>query len=73
VDRYTAYEDLLFIGFAFPSGDTRWSVRPAPTSKRPRTEPVDLEGDWIWIDDQRMFVVGRTPGGAPYGWVEDAE
>ena len=71
VDRYTAYEDLIAIGFAFPSGDTRWAVRPAPTPKRPRTEPVDLGGNWIWAGDERMFVVGFTPGGAPYGWVDD--
>ena len=72
VDRYTAYEDLISIGFAFPSGDTRWAVRPAPTPKLPRTAPVDLGGHWIWIGDQRMFVVGSTPGGAPYGWVDDS-
>jgi len=71
VDRYTAYEELISIGFAVPSGDTRWAVRPAPTPNRPRTEPVDLAGDWIWTGDQRMFVVGCTPGGAPYGWVDD--
>ena len=71
VDRYTAYEDLISIGFAVPSGDTRWAVRPAPTPNRPRTEPVDLAGDWIWTGAQRMFVVGCTPGGAPYGWVDD--
>jgi hypothetical protein len=72
VDRYTAYEDLIAIGFAFPSGDTRWAVRPASTQKRPRTEPVDLGEDWIWVGDQRMFVVGSTLGGAPYGWVDDS-
>jgi hypothetical protein len=72
VDRYTAYEDLIAIGYAVPSGDTRWAVRRVPTPKRPRAEPVDLEGHWIWIGDQRMFVVGFTPGGAPYGWVDDS-
>ena len=72
VDRYTAYEDLAAIGFTCPAGDTHWAVRPALTPKRPRTEPADLEGDWIWIGDQRMFVVGFAPGGAPYGWVDDS-
>src|SRR4029450_723708 len=72
VDRYPAYEDLIAIGFAFPSGDTRWAVRPASTPKRPRTEPVDLGEDWIWLGDQRLFVVWSTPGGAPYGWVDDS-
>ena len=71
-DRYTAYEDLAAIGFAFPPGATRRAQRPAPIPKRPWTEPVDLGGDLIWIGDQRMFVVGSTPGGAPYGWVEDS-
>jgi hypothetical protein len=23
----------------------------------------------VWIGDQRMFVVGYTPGGTPYGWI----
>ena len=65
VDRYTAYEDLISIGFAVPSGDTRWAVRPAPTPNRPRTEPVDLAGDWI-LDRRpahvrcRMYA-GRRP------------
>jgi hypothetical protein len=48
-----------------------WLIDGEYYAKRPRTEPVDLEGDWIWTGDQRMFAVGRTPGGAPYGWVED--
>jgi hypothetical protein len=72
VDRYTAREDLVAIGFALAPGDTRWAVRPVPTPKRPRTAPADLGKDWIWIGDQRMFVVGYTPGGAPYGWVDDS-
>jgi hypothetical protein len=72
VDRYTAYEDLIAIGFAFPSGDTRWAVRPTPMPNPPRTEPVDLGGHWIWTGDRRMFVVGYTPGGAPYGWIDDS-
>ena len=71
VDRCTAYQDLVAIGFAFPTGDSRWAVRPAPTPKRQRTEPDDLGGDWAWSGDQRMFVVGSTPGGAPYGWLDD--
>jgi len=39
-------------------------------------EPADLSADfdegWVWIGDQRMFVVGYTPGGAPYGWIDDS-
>ena len=29
----------------------------------------DLE--WAWVRDRRMFVVGHTPGGAPFGCLED--
>jgi hypothetical protein len=72
VDRYTAYEDLAVIGFTSPPGDTRCAMRPAPPPKRPRTEPVDLDGNWTWLGDRRMFVIGFTPGGAPYGWVDDS-
>ena len=44
--------------------------------KRPPAEPADFPTDfdegWVWIGDQRMFVVGYTPGGAPYGWIDDS-
>jgi hypothetical protein len=71
VDRYTAREDLIAIGFPIAPGDNRWAVRPPPTPKRPPSEPDGLDEDWIWIGDRRMFVVGYTSGGAPYGWVDD--
>jgi hypothetical protein len=29
--------------------------------------------DWVDYGDARMFVVGYTPGGAPYGWVEGVD
>jgi hypothetical protein len=32
---------------------------------------VDDGPEWIWVGDRRMFVVGHTPGGAPFGWFED--
>ena len=72
VDCYTAYADLIAIGLRLPLGDNRWAVRPAPTPKRPPAEPAGFDEDWIWIGDQRMFVVGYTPGGAPYGWIDDS-
>jgi hypothetical protein len=72
LDRYTAREDLIAIDFPLAPGDNRWAVRPAPTPKRPLAEPADLDEDWIWIGDRRMFVVGHTPGGTPYGWVDDS-
>jgi hypothetical protein len=27
--------------------------------------------EWAWVGDRRMFVVGYTPGGAPFGCFED--
>lgn len=27
--------------------------------------------EWAWVGDRRMFVVGHTPGGAPFGCFED--
>jgi hypothetical protein len=27
--------------------------------------------DWVWVGDRRMFVVGHTAGGAPFGLWED--
>ena len=70
VDCYTAYADLIAIGFCLAPGDNRWAVRPAPAPKRPPAEPADFDEGWVWIGDQRMFVVGYTPGGAPYGCID---
>ena len=67
VDCYTAYADLTAIGFRLAPGDNRWAVRPAPAPKRPPAEPAGFDEGWVWIGDQRMVVVGYTPGGAPYG------
>ena len=27
--------------------------------------------EWAWVGDRRMFVVGHTPGGVPFGCFED--
>ena len=76
VDCYTAYADLIAIGVRLAAGDHRWAVRPTPAPKQPPAEPADSPADfdegWVWIGDQRMFVVGYTPGGAPYGWIDDS-
>ena len=76
VDCYTAYADLIAIGFCLAPGDNRWAVRPVPAPKRPRAEPADFSADsgegWVWFGDQRMFVVGYTSGGAPYGWIDNS-
>lgn len=73
VDRYTAHDDLLAIGFPLAPGEARWAVRPPAAPKRPPADPVEYDPDWVWVGDQRMFVVGYTSGGAPYGYVEDVE
>jgi predicted DNA-binding transcriptional regulator YafY len=72
VDRYKAYADLRAIGFPLDAEAERWAVRPpkAPKRRLPQYEPND---EWIIVGDQRMFVVGYTAAGAPYGYVEDIE
>lgn len=44
-----------------PGRRPRQRARPGP----------EFEPEWVWIGDQRMFVVGYTSGGAPYGVFED--
>ena len=41
--------------------------------RRPVREAAADQADPIWVDvsSRRMFVVGYTPGGAPYGIFED--
>jgi hypothetical protein len=51
--------------------------RRTNTAKRARrpTDNCDAEHlddpAWAWVGDRRMFVVGHTPGGAPFGCFED--
>lgn len=72
VDRYTAREELEAIGFQFAPGDTRWSKRPDPVPRKPKAvQDLTPDLEWVWIGDRLMFVVGYTPGGAPYGWYAD--
>jgi hypothetical protein len=77
VDRYTAYEDLTAIGFSLPADAERWARRPPATPRRDRRRTEDVEDewfaepDWAWVGDRRMFVVGYTSGGAPFGCYED--
>jgi hypothetical protein len=45
---------------------------------RRRARPHGIEAEdglceWVDYGDARMFVVGYTPGGAPYGWVEGVD
>ena len=72
VDRYTAHEELTAIGFPLPATASQWARRPPPVPReghRPIDEPDDP--DWVWVGDRRMFVVGYTAGGAPFGCWED--
>jgi hypothetical protein len=38
-------------------------------------EPNAHDGlsDWVTYGDTRIFVVGYTSGGAPYGWIEGVD
>jgi hypothetical protein len=43
-----------------------------------RARPHGIEAgvglcEWVDYGDARMFVVGYTPGGAPYGWIEGTD
>lgn len=78
VDRYTAYDDLTAIGFLLPTAAAQWAFggTAATPRQRPRhTDDLDDERfgdpDWVWVGDRRMFVVGYTSGGAPFGCYED--
>jgi hypothetical protein len=44
--------------------------RARRAAERFGTEQFD-DPDWAWVGDRRMFVVGYTPGGAPFGCFED--
>jgi hypothetical protein len=67
VDRYTAYEDLIALGFPLPASAQRWAHRPPPTPRHGRTD-ADLPGvDWIMMDGRPYFVAGYTSAGFPYG------
>ena len=49
-----------------------WKSRTQRPPAEPADFPTDFDEGWVWIGDQRMFVVGYTPGGAPYGWIDDS-
>jgi hypothetical protein len=75
VDRYTAYDDLTWLGVELPDAARQWAHRPAPIPGR-RAERRDdewLDDDpWITLDGRPFFVAGYTAGGAPYGVFVDA-
>jgi hypothetical protein len=51
--------------------------RRSGTPKRARRSVDNFDAgqfdnlEWVWVGDRRMFVVGYTPGGAPFGCFED--
>jgi hypothetical protein len=70
VDRGTAYAELKAIGYPLPASADRWARRrPAQTFSRRREADVGrfAEPDWVMVGDRRMFVVGYTPNGVPFG------
>ena len=69
VDCYTAYADLIAIGVGLAPG--RQPLGGSAGSRADAAEPADFDEGWVWIGDQRIFVVGYTPGGAPYGWIDN--
>ncbi len=73
VDRYTAYQDLRAIGFPLTPEEERWAVRPQkqPKRKQPPPDLDDCLDQWVDFGSQRIWVVGYTSGGAPYGLTED--
>jgi hypothetical protein len=73
VDRYTAYQDLRAIGFPLTPEEEQWAVRPPKTPKRqkPLQDPIDDLFQWAVVGTQRIWVVGYTSGGMPYGLTED--
>jgi hypothetical protein len=77
VDRYTAYDDLTAMNFPSPAAAARWAQRPPAIPSRTRRHTNEFDDkrvgdlDWVWVGDQRMFVVGHTCGGAPFGCYTD--
>ncbi|MBL7552787.1 hypothetical protein I6A60_33755 [Frankia sp. AgB1.9] len=74
VDRYTAYDDLTWLGVELPDAARRWAQRPAAGSGRraERRDDERLHDDpWITLDGRPFFVAGYTAGGAPYGIFAD--
>lgn len=45
---------------------SRRTRQPAPETAAGQADPI-----WVDVSGRRMFVVGYTPGGAPYGIFED--
>ncbi len=47
-------------------GSGRRTGQPVPGTAADQAYPI-----WVDVSGRRMFVVGHTPGGAPYGIFED--
>ncbi|WP_327007985.1 hypothetical protein OHA72_12315 [Dactylosporangium sp. NBC_01737] len=73
VNEYTAYDDLIALGFALPDSAQQWAQRPPATPCRTverATLPVHDEW-WIMLDGRPFFVAGYTSGGTAYGVFAD--
>jgi hypothetical protein len=73
VDRYTAYDDLVTLGFALPDSARQLAQRPPSTPRPTARRAADQRDDewWITLDGRPFFVAGYTSGGAPYGTFAD--
>jgi len=74
VDRYTAHQEMVMLEVPIAPGDRRYAVRPPPPARvrrRQPPQPVQETSGMIEWGGRRMFVVGYTSGGAPYGLGEE--
>ena len=73
--RHTTISRPLAFHYRPPRRDGRNGCPAIPRAARQYTGECDdeLVGDpgWVWVGDQRMFVVGYTTGGAPFGCYAD--
>lgn len=54
------------------SGRTRRRQDQSRRKREPKDQDiVDPHFGWMFVGDRRMFVVGYTPGGVPFGCYED--
>jgi hypothetical protein len=65
------------MNFPLPTAAARWAQRPPTIPRRTRRHTHEFDDkrvsdlEWVWVGDQRMFVVGHTCGGAPFGCYPD--
>jgi len=65
---------MVMLEVPIAPGDRRYAVRPPPPARvrrRQPSQPVQETSGMIEWGGRRMFVVGYTSGGAPYGLGEE--